>query len=128
MVISAARACIGTPFRPQGRTPLLGLDCVGLVLVAAAAVGLRPQIPPYRLGGDHEMLAEQAILANGCRALDEALPGDIVLLAPHLRLRHFGILSPVGLLHAHAGLGRVVEAPVDAAWQRVGAWRLPGME
>ncbi|GGI69002.1 hypothetical protein GCM10007973_02600 [Polymorphobacter multimanifer] len=127
-VVAAARLCLGPAFRPQGRVPGLGLDCVGVVLAAAAALGLRPEVPAYRLGGDHAGLAETVIAAAGARRIRTAHPGDIVLMAPRVRLRHLGILVAGGRVHAHAGVGRVIEGPVDPAWQWLGAWRLPGVD
>ena len=125
-IVAAARTCVGTRFRPQGRRPGLGLDCVGVVLIAAAAGGIVPAaVPAYRLGGEHPDI--EAILAGqGCRRVDAALPGDVLVFAPTGRQRHFGIVTPQGLVHAHAGLGRVVEGPIDADWTIVGRWHLPG--
>jgi cell wall-associated NlpC family hydrolase len=125
-VVAAARACVGTRFRLHGRTPGLGLDCVGVVLVAAAAVPLTlPALPAYRLLGP---LPDIAAVLNGIGAThtSDAASGDILVIAPAPGQRHFGIVTPSGLVHAHAGLGRVVEGPIDPAWQVVQAWRLPG--
>lgn len=125
-IVAAARACVGTRFRSQGRTPQLGLDCIGVVLVAAAAAGVPvAAVPAYRLGGDYPD-AEAILLGHGCARVDAALPGDILGLAPSVQQRHFGIVTPLGLVHAHAGLDRVVEGPIDPAWTIIGAWRLPG--
>ncbi|MDD5585633.1 MAG: hypothetical protein PHY92_01580, partial [Alphaproteobacteria bacterium] len=38
-MIAAARACLGTPFHHQGRKPGVGLDCIGLIVVALQAAG-----------------------------------------------------------------------------------------
>lgn len=122
-VVAAARACLGTPFRPQGRVPGLGLDCVGLVLVAARAAGLAPVVPAYRLSGDHAALLAATLAALGCRPA-AAAPGTVMVLAPGGRARHLGIVSDCGLIHAHAGLGRVVEGPIDPDWTKLGCWRL----
>jgi hypothetical protein len=118
--------CVGTRFRLHGRTPGLALDCVGVVMVAAAAVPLiLPVLPAYRLGGPLPDIA--AILADlGATVTGAAAAGDILVIAPASGRRHFGIVTPSGLVHAHAGLGRVVEGPIDPAWQLVQAWRLPG--
>ena len=124
-IVAAARACVGTRFRSQGRIARLGLDCVGVVLIAAAAAGVRVVPPAYRLGGDHPDV-EAILIAHGCVRADTALPGDILAIAPTERQRHFGVVTPVGLVHAHAGLDRVVEGPIDPAWTISGAWRLPG--
>lgn len=125
-IVAAARACVGTRFRLYGRTPGLALDCVGVVLVAAAAVPLTmPILPAYRLVGPLPDIA--AILtAIAAKPTGVAAAGDILITAPASGQRHFGIVTPSGLVHAHAGLGRVVEGPVDPAWQVVQAWRLPG--
>ena len=125
-IVAAARSCVGTRFRAQGRLPGLGLDCVGVVLIAAAAAGIVPAvIPAYRLGGDCPDV--DAILAgHGCRQVDAVLPADVLVFAPTGRQRHVGIVTPQGLIHAHAGLGRVVEGPIDADWTVIGRWRLPG--
>jgi hypothetical protein len=126
-IVDAVRACVGTRFRPQGRVPGLGLDCVGVVLVAAAAAGLdrfRPQA--YSMGGDHEAVIAQALVEAGCRAVDAPISGDILVIAPAPQRRHLGVLTPAGMVHAHAGLGRVVEGPLDPDWTQIGAWRLPG--
>jgi hypothetical protein len=47
-----ARAHVGTRFRPQGRDPRFGLDCVGLILCTFGlpADAVRKD---YRLRGEH---------------------------------------------------------------------------
>lgn len=125
-IVAAARGCVGTRFRAQGRVPGLGLDCVGVVLVAAAAAGIRTAtIPPYRLGGVPPD-AEKVFASVGAWPVDAAAPGDVLAIMPAPGQRHFGVVTPQGLVHAHAGLDRVVEGPIDAGWTITGAWRLPG--
>lgn len=124
--VAAARFCVGTPFRPQGRVPGLGLDCVGVVVVAATAAGVVVDLPPYALSGEHERALVAALRHHGCRPVVDASDGDILVMAPSPRHRHLGIVTPAGLVHAHAGLGRVVEGPIDPAWAMLAAWRLPG--
>ena len=126
-IVAAARACVGTRFRVQGRTPGLGLDCVGVVLVAARAAGIVPaSLSAYALGSDHEADIEPVLAQVGCKFVVSALPGDILVIAPSTRQRHLAIVTKAGVVHAHAGLGRIVEGPVDAGWAIVGAYRLPG--
>ena len=126
-IVAAVRACIGTRFRAQGRTPGLALDCVGVVLVAAAAAGMGRIVPPvYALRGDHEGDIETMLAVAGCRAIDPALPGDVLVIAPAARQRHLAIVTPAGVVHAHAGVGKVVEGPIDNEWTIIGAWRLAG--
>lgn len=125
-IVAAARACVGTAFRAQGRLPGTGLDCVGVALVALAAAGRGGWRPPaYSLGGDHAGMVDDGPSAIGCRRVERAAPGDLLVLAPAAGRRHLAIVTPAGVVHAHAGLGRVVEGPVDPAWTIVAAWRLP---
>ncbi|WP_419813854.1 peptidoglycan endopeptidase [Glacieibacterium sp.] len=124
-IVAAARSCVGTRFRVQGRLPGVGLDCIGVALVAAAAVGVRAVTPRYTLGGDGEAALDVALVALGCVVVAIPQPGDLLVAAPAAGRRHLGIVTPGGLVHAHAGLRRVVEAPVDPGWAIVAAWRFP---
>ncbi len=128
-VVAAVRACLGTRFRPQGRTPGLALDCIGVALVAAGAAGLGDlAVPRYALGGDHEAEIEPLLARFGCTAVAVAQPADLILAAPSRRQRHLAVATPAGIVHAHAGIGCVVEAPVPAEWRVLGAWQLPGVD
>jgi hypothetical protein len=105
----------------------LGLDCVGVVLVGAAAAGLRGLRPQtYALAGDNAAAIECALAEAGCQQVAVAMSGDILVLAPTPRHGHLCVMTPAGIVHAHAGLGRVVEGPIDSDWPMLGAWRLPG--
>ncbi len=127
LIVAEARACVGTRFRAQGRLPGLGLDCVGVVLVAARAGGVVPtHVPSYALGGDHEADIEAVLADAGCAPIGAPDAGDILVIAPASQRRHLAVLTPAGAVHAHAGLGRVVEGPIDAGWAMLRAWRLPG--
>lgn len=122
-IVAAARSLVGTPFRPQGRGTE-GLDCVGLVLAAAGAAGIRVEAPDdYVLGGDHSALAAGSLPAAGCRRLAEALPGDVLLLRAAGGRRHLGIAAGATWVHADLRLHRVVETPAPTVG--VEAWRLP---
>lgn len=128
-VVAAARSCIGTRFRPQGRLIGIGLDCVGVVLVAAAAAGVRPdEVPAYALSGQNMALLLAQLRAAGCEDV-HGVPaaGDIGVLAPGAGRLHLGVLTGTNFVHAHAGLGRVVEGPIDEAWRWLGTWRLRGV-
>lgn len=132
-IVAAVRACVGARFRPQGRRADTGLDCIGVALIAARAAGLHLSVPLYRMGGDHEVLVDYVVGQLGLMAIDAASPGDICIFAPAPGLRHVAVQTgpatnsghaPV-LVHAHAGVGRVVETTADPAWALVGHWRLP---
>lgn len=124
-IVAAARACVGTRFRPQGRMPGTGLDCIGVALIAARAAGITFAVPRYTLSADHQAMVESVLAARGCTPAGVPAPGDLIVAAPAPLRRHIGVISPAGVVHAHAGLGRVVEGPLDPGWTIIGAWRLP---
>jgi len=68
------------------------------------------------------------IAAAGCRRVAIAAPGDLLAVAPSPGRRHLAVVTGTGIVHAHAGLGRVVEGPLDPGWIIVAAWRLPEQE
>ena len=122
-VAAAARAMLGVRFRAQGRGAE-GVDCVGLVAVALAAGGYAGPVPRgYRLrGGDPERVAAQLdrVLVRG----DGEQVGDLLLCASGPGQLHLAIRVEDGIVHADAGLRRVVERPGEVPWPLIGAWRL----
>ena len=128
VIVAHARACVGTRFRPQGRAIGTGLDCIGVALMAAAGAGIAFDVPLYALGGDGEARLEAGLAGQGCVPVDPAEPGDLIVAAPAPGRRHLGVVTPGGVVHAHAGLGRVVEGPLDPAWRIIGVWRFPDSE
>ena len=124
---AAALGLVGTPFRLHGRDPSVGLDCVGLVHAALAAAGRQP-VPPRgyalrNLAVDHWLpLAAQSGLVPATEALRS---GDVQLIALGFAQHHLVIACGAGnVVHAHAGLRRVVCQPRDPAWQVLASWRL----
>jgi lipoprotein Spr len=126
--VAAARAGVGTRFRAQGRAIGLGLDCVGVALLAAAGASVKlGPVPAYALGGLHDGLLATTLIALGCRPVRRARPGDLVEYALAPGHRHLALISDRGIIHAHAGLGRVVEGPAPPDWPVAGRWALPGI-
>lgn len=124
-VVAAARDAVGARFRLHGRDPALGLDCVGLVVLACRAGGFRGEIPAdYPLRGGDPTAVAALIEALGLRAADGAAAGDIVMFATGPGQLHLAIDSGGGLIHADAMLRRVVERPGPAPWPIIGRWRL----
>lgn len=118
-----ARVLVGIPFRPQGRAPELGLDCIGLIL---CVFGLPENLVrcDYRMRGDHrgEMLAE---LAKHFRRIAQAQRriGDVLLLQVARDQLHLAIVTAEGFVHADARRGKVVETPGLPPWPIVAAFR-----
>lgn len=123
---AAARAMIGARFRPQGCDPATGLDCVGLVWAAYAAAGRRlPRPRAYPLRGWNEARIVAALQAAGfVRDEGRVAMGDVALIALPAGQFHLGLLGGETMVHAHAGLRRVVEAPLDDAARTAVRWRL----
>ena len=118
-----ARAFVGTRFRPQGRVPELGLDCVGLVLCVFELPEMLVR-RDYRLRGDHlaELMRE---LAGPFRRVpaDRRRAGDVAVFQVTQNQLHLGILAGQGLVHADARLGKVVETPGGSPWPLVATFR-----
>lgn len=122
-VADAARALVGTRFRAQGRGAD-GLDCVGLAAMALRAGGFVGAVPRgYALrGGDPAGVAARldTVLVRG----DGERPGDLLLCASGPGQLHLAIRTAGGIVHADAGLRRVVERPGEVPWPVLGAWRV----
>lgn len=115
---------VGAPFRPQGRDGG-GLDCLGVVLAAARGGGVERRLPAFALRGTRLDEGEAWLRHCGCVPVPVALPGDILLQCPAAAQLHLAVKTPVGLVEAHAGLGRVVERPIGPAERWASCWRLP---
>ncbi|MDB5689319.1 MAG: hypothetical protein JWL91_1195 [Sphingomonas bacterium] len=125
-VASAAQGLIGVRFRPQGRDPAYGLDCVGVVVVALTRAGYPVIVEgDYALRGSNPAQISEAMDAARLRRIDDAqrAPGDILLMQAGPLQLHLGILTDAGTIHADAGLRRVVETPGMPRWPVLGIWR-----
>jgi hypothetical protein len=118
-----ARALLGVPFRPQGRDPGTGVDCIGLIIEAFAipTTGVRRD---YRLRGDHRSEIEAGLLGLfRWVARTQCRPGDVMLLSVAPEQWHLAIRSSAGFIHADAKIGRVVETPGRPPWKLVRVFR-----
>lgn len=123
---AAAAGCVGARFRRHGRDPAGGLDCVGVAAVAARAAGCAMPVPTgYRLRGG-EAAAVAAMLDAWLPRGEPGAAGALVLMRPGAGQLHLGVGvgcgSGGGMVHADAGLGRVVMRPGPPAWAVVGSW------
>ena len=125
-IVRAARACVGTPCRVQGRVPGLALDCVGVAIAAAKGAGLSFRTPQdYCLAADNRDRLAAGLAAAGCMLrTGEPLAGDLALIAVSAAQRHLAVCCGDTFVHAHFGLGCVVDAPLPPEWART-AWRFP---
>lgn len=127
----AARAYVGAPFRHYGRTAG-GLDCVGVVLLAARDARIAVDDPGKYAKGRRgfDVRAWLRARMDELPAGAEAADGDILLFADGLYPAHVGIRSTLHrlphVIHAHLRAGMVVEEPLahDLARTFRGAYRL----
>ncbi len=125
---TAAEALVGTRFRLHGRDPASGLDCIGVFAAAMAGIG-RPLAVPNGYAMRLRDIAEFRPLAPtfGFEEITGAVrPGDVLMFAVGPVQFHLGIMgrSSGGLVHAHAGLRRVVIGSAGSDWRPAGHWRL----
>ena len=128
-LIAIARQWLGVPFRHQGRNRL-GVDCGGLLLCIGEDAGL-DLIPPevYSMSPSPDVI--RAALTANCEpiAVHQAKPGDVLWLRFGDDPTHVALRTDIGLLHAWAKPGKVVEHRIDGAWHRriVSAWAPRGL-
>ncbi len=125
-MIAAARGCLGTPFHHQGRLPRVGLDCIGLVVVALRAAGfvVRDRLD-YAPRPDGVSLV-RALEEHGAARVEEIEAGDVLLFRYDHQPQHVALAtSGSRLIHAFAPAGRVVETEIGPYWRRrlVGVYR-----
>jgi hypothetical protein len=119
-VESAARNLLGCRFRLHGRDPTHGLDCVGVV---ACATGLSAPSGYAVRSGEPGKIA-RLMEGAGLHKVAETTAGDVMLMRVGPGQLHLGIRTATGMIHADAGLRRVVERLGEPDWEIVGRWRL----
>ena len=116
-IIAAARECLETPFRHQGRIKGLALDCAGLAVHVMQTLNL-----PYRdLHGysriPHDGKLKSALdLQPSFERVDKPEPGDVLLLKFGREPTHVGIFTGTTLIHAYEPAGKVCEHGLDDYW------------
>ncbi len=123
----AAAGLVGCRFRLHGLDPATGLDCVGLVHASLAAMGRRPVAPRgyglRNLSVDHwlEFAARSGLgPAEGPSGPDEVLLVNLGYGQHHLMIT----TGQDEVVHAHAGLSRVVKHQRDPAARICARWRV----
>jgi hypothetical protein len=122
----AARLFMGVKFRHQGRNPQVGIDCIGLLVMAATVCGL-PQVESDYTGYgrdpfDGELEARMADLFGPMLPTSEMQGGDIAVIRFARVIRHVGIIGEhphgLSLIHTNMAVGRVTEARIDDKWAK----------
>lgn len=109
----------------------MGLDCIGLIVVALQAARIVvADRQDYARRPDGTALAA-ALAAHGARHVDAAMPGDVLLFAFDRQPQHVALMSAADvMIHAYAPAGKVVEVCLNPSWRRrlVSAWRFDDCE
>lgn len=136
-VVAWARTQLGVPWRHQGRSPGVALDCAGLVICAARALGL--VAPDFDVNG-YSRVPDGSMMrfcSEHMTQLNAPEAGAVVVLATRHDPQHMGLLAPYrhggwAIIHA-SNAGR----PEHVAETRLmfcktmtlrGYFRLPGVE
>lgn len=130
LIAERAESQLGVSFRLHGRVPGRSLDCVGLAAYSLFGLsGLGLVAANYRLRGYYEdwLAAELQNLGLQPQPPNEAWAlGDLIVFKPSTSQVHLGILAQGGVVHAHAGLRKIVMTP-DPQMRVIGHWRLEGI-
>lgn len=125
-IVARARALIGVRFRPQGRSPATGLDCIGVIAMATKTDPARVRRDYDFRTGDPDLFHAE-LMASGMLPVppSAAEPGDVLLVRPAPMRLHIVLVTDLGYLHADARVRRVVEVPGPVPWPVLSAWRCP---
>ena len=136
-IVTEARRWLETPFHHQARLHGVGVDCVGLVIGVARALGLvAPDFDvaayPRTPDGKSLMHLTDAHMTRIHEA--DMQPGDVVVVAFAKDPQHLGIVGDyrhggLSIIHAHSIAGRVIETRLlfGPHMRFVAAYSLPGV-
>lgn len=138
-VVALARSQIGIPFHHGQAVRDVACDCIGLVVIVAAALGL-PEAARWkadtRFQGYGRLPLPDKLLEACAEYMDpvplgSAKPGHVMLFSFKRDPMHFGILSraePPYVIHGYQRVGRVVENGLRASfWRPLAAFNLRGV-
>lgn len=135
--VAAARSLIDTPYHSKGRLPGVGVDCIGVPIVAAWIAGLRPRSFDIRGYSDVPDGSLLPLCDQHMQRIERAqmAAGDVVIVrygpVPH----HVGVLGDyrhggLSMIHAENDRHRkVVEHRLwlDGVMTFVAAYRIPAL-
>ena len=127
-VIEAARECLGTPFRHQGRLVGEALDCAGVAVHVAERLGYGVlDVTGYGrtpVNGQLEATLESQPFLSLVEVTD-VQPGDILLMRFAGEPQHIAILASGTIIHAYESVGMCCEHALSSKWAAriVGAYR-----
>ena len=136
-VVAQARSWLGTPYQHQARCKGAGVDCAGLIIGVAHALGA--SLYDTTAYGRQPLGAKllEILQANARPAGHAWLPGQIVLMRFASEPQHLGLLAScthapgqLNLIHAYGHSGRVVEHRLSSLWRTrvLARFEFPGVQ
>jgi len=132
-ILSAARQCIGTPFRHQGRLIGFGLDCAGVAIHVARQIGVAHlDVSGYGRTPANGHL-ERSLDSQPCLervALGDRKSGDLLLMRFASDPQHLAICAGDTIIHAYESVGQCCEHRLSSMWAAriVRVYRFRGVE
>lgn len=118
-ILTAARQCLGTPFRHQGRLVAFGLDCAGVAIHVAREIGAGViDVSGYGHTPAHGQL-EQSLDNQPCLErvfLEDRQPGDVLLMRFSSDPQHLAICAGETMIHAYEAVGKCCEHRINDLW------------
>ncbi len=131
-ILDAARQCLGTPFRHQGRLIAFGLDCAGVAIHVARQIGAgHLDVSGYGRTPANGQL-EQSLDSQPCLErvfLEDRRPGDLLLMRFASEPQHLAICAGETIIHAYEAAGLCCEHRLSSLWEAriVRVYRFRGM-
>ena len=141
LIVAEARSWIGTPYRHQARAKGVAVDCVGVGIGCARALGL--VAPDFDVTGYTRQPDGRTLIAECDRYMTridtaEMGHGDAVAVRFDSGPQHFGILVPyrhggLAMVHAASKYSKVIETRLlfgasPLSMKLVAAYRFPGID
>ncbi len=120
MLVDAARVYLDVPFKHQGRSKN-GLDCVGLIIVAAKDCGLEfPDCMVYSKSPQHGLLQQNIEKSGFLERLHNTVElkrNDILLFRFTEEPQHVALYCDNSIIHSYSRIEKVVEHRFSGSWK-----------
>jgi len=132
-LLTAARQCLGTPFRHQGRLLGFGLDCAGVAIHVARQIGAgHLDVSGYGRTPANGQLEQSLDAQPGLErvALSARAAGDLLLMRFSSDPQHLAICAGETIIHAYESVGQCCEHRLSSLWAAriVRVYRFRGIE
>ena len=133
-LIAEALTWVGTPFRRNQMCKGVGADCIGVVVGAGLAVGVKldyyntySPVPDGSLRRELLKQFDKVFLRPEAYVAPE--PGDILMMSFEAEPHHVALYIGEDIVHAYMAVRRCVRQPYSAAWRSrvMGIFRFRGV-